>query len=255
MPTSIETFVWYDVMTTDTGAAAAFYRRAIGWDARDAGAADRPYTLFSTGAAMVAGLMPIPDHAEGAPPMWMGYIGVGDVDAYAGKVKAAGGAVHRAPEDIPGIGRFAVVADPGGAAFILFKGSNGAAPPPAPPMTPGRVGWHELRAGDGDAAFAFYSGLFGWTKAEAVDMGPLGTYQTFAAGGAPIGGMMTKTPETPSPSWLYYFTVDALDAAVERVTRGGGRLCQGPVQVPGGSWIAECTDPQGAAFAMVAVTR
>ena len=74
-------------------------------------------------------------------------------------------------------------ADPHGAVFILFKGTSEEAPPPAPAGTPGHVGWHELHAGDLDSAFAFYSGLFGWTKAEAMDMGPMGVYQIFAIDG------------------------------------------------------------------------
>ena len=215
--------------------------------------ADRPYTLFSMGPAMVAGLMPFPEGAEahGARPCWTGYIGVDDVDDCAARIKTAGGAVHRSPEDIPGIGRFAVVADPHGAGFIVFKGTSDQAPPAAPPGTPGHVGWHELQAGNLDAAFAFYSGLFGWTKADAMDMGPMGTYQLFAVGGTPVGGMMTKVPEAPSAFWLYYFTVDALEAAMGRVKAGGGQVIHGPTQVPGGSWIAQCLDPQSAMFALV----
>ena len=66
---------------------------------------------------MVGGLMPIPEDARkaGVGPTWMGYIGVNDVDAYAKRVKTAGGAIRREPSDIPGIGRFAVAADPHGA--------------------------------------------------------------------------------------------------------------------------------------------
>jgi uncharacterized protein len=251
------TFVWYDVMTSDSKAAQSFYQGVIGWDAKDSGMADRSYTILSVGPTMVGGLMPIPEEARamGAGPTWMGYIGVDDVDAYAARVKTAGGAVHRGCQDIPGIGRFAVVADPHGAAFILFKGTSDQAPTPAAPGAPGHIGWHELHAGDRESAFAFYSGLFGWTKAEAVDMGPVGIYQTFATGGAPVGGMMTKTPATLAPFWLYYFNVDAVDAAAERVNQGGGQVINGPHQVPGGSWIVQCIDPQGAMFAMVGPQR
>ena len=250
-------FVWIELMTSDTKAAESFYRSVVGWGTQDAGMADRSYTLLSVGGAMVGGLMAIPEEARamGARPGWMGYISVDDVDAYARRVTAAGGAVHRAPEDIPGVGRFAVVADPHGAGFILFRGSNEEGPQPAAPGTPGHTGWHELRAGDGASAFAFYSGLFGWTKAEAIDMGAMGVYQTFATGGAPVGGMMTKTAETPAPSWLYYFNVDAIDAAVARVKGAGGQLINGPMQVPGGSWIVQCLDPQGAMFALIAAKR
>ena len=123
------------------------------------------------------------------------------------------------------------------------------------PGTPGHVGWHELHAGDGESAFAFYSGLFGWAKGEAMDMGTMGVYQIFATGGAPCGGMMTKTPQTPAPFWLYYFNVDALDAAISRVQDAGGQIIIDPMQVPGGSWIVHGLDPQGAIFAMVGPKR
>ena len=250
-------FVWYDVMTSDTRAAASFYTGVIGWDARDSGMADRSYTILSMGSTMVGGLMPIPEagRAMGARPVWMGYIGVDDVDACAARVTASGGAIHRGPEDIPGIGRFAVVGDPQGASFILYRGSSDHAPTPAPRGTPGHIGWHELQAGHGESAFAFYSNLFGWTKAEAIDMGPMGVYQTFATGGEPVGGIMTKMPEVPAPFWLYYFNVDAIDAAMARVTDNGGRIINGPMEVPGGLWIVQCFDPQGAMFALVAPKR
>ena len=253
MPAHQARFVWYDVMTTDTKAAEAFYRDVIGWDIKDAGMPDGSYAILSVGATMVGGLMPIPADAKamGARPGWMGYIGVGDVDGYAARVKAAGGTIHRAPADIPGVGRFAVVADPQGAAFILFKGMGGQEPAAAAPGTPGHIGWHELHTGDREAAFAFYAGLFGWTKTEAMDMGPAGVYQMFAAGGPTIGGMMTRTPEMPAPCWLYYINVAGIDAAVARVNKGGGKVLNGPHQVPGDVWIAQCLDPQGAMFAMV----
>jgi len=75
---------------------------------------------------MVGGLMPIPEEARamGARPAWNGYVLVDDADVYSERVKAAGGAIHRAPEDIPGVGRFSVAADPHGAVFILFEGAS-----------------------------------------------------------------------------------------------------------------------------------
>jgi predicted enzyme related to lactoylglutathione lyase len=185
MPAKQCPFVWYDVMTTDTKAAGAFYSKVVGWDIKDSGMPDRSYAILSAGAAMVGGLMPIPEDARamGAQPAWMGYIGVDDVDEYARRVKAAGGAIHRDGTDIPGIGRFAVAADPHGVGFLLFKGNTDQAPTPAPPGTPGHIGWRELHAGDGVSAFAFYSGLFGWTKDQAMDMGTMGVYQTFKTAG------------------------------------------------------------------------
>ncbi len=85
----------------------------------------------------------------------------------------------------------------------------------------------------------------------AVDMGPIGVYQTFATGGAPVGGMMTKMPQSPRPFWTYYFTVPSLGEALERTKARGGQVIHGPQQVPGGSFIANCMDPRGAMFSLV----
>ncbi len=245
-------FVWYDLMTTDTKAAQDFYSAVVGWTAKDSGMPGMDYTLLYSGPSMVAGLMPVPPDAAamGVKPAWMGYIAVDDVDAFAERVTKAGGAIYRPPTDIPGVGRFAVAADPHGAGFYLFKGEGEPAPEP-PFDKPGFIGWHELLAGDGVKAFDFYSGLFDWTRDEAIDMGPLGVYQTFAAGGKAMGGMMTKTPETPRPNWLYYFLVDGIESAKTRVEKAGGTVVFGPMEVPGGQWIINGIDPQGAMFALL----
>lgn len=250
-------FVWYELMTSDTAAATRFYQSVVGWDAKDAGMPGGDYTILSAGGVGIGGLMALPAEASamGVPPCWTGYVGVDDVDAYVARVTGAGGKLLREPEDIPGVGRFAVVADPYGAGFILFKGTSAEVPPAPAPKTPGHMGWNELQAGDGAGAFAFYSGLFDWTKAEAMDMGPQGVYQLFATGGEPVGGMMTKMPEVPQPFWLYYINVAALDVATAKVTEGGGKVLVGPMEVPGGSWIVNCIDPQGAVFALVAPKR
>jgi predicted enzyme related to lactoylglutathione lyase len=87
-------------------------------------------------------------------------------------------------------------------------------------------------------------------------MGPMGTYQLFKTGGdMAAGGMMTKPAAIPMPYWGYYFNVDALDAAVTRVTAGGGNILNGPLEVPGPMWIVNCMDPQGAVFSLVSVKR
>jgi len=259
MSKSPKPFVWYELMTSDVNAADAFYRKTIGWTSRDWEEPGAQYKIASAGEKPVAGLMPLPDEYRkaGGRPAWIGYILADDVDTATEKVKAAGGKVHRAPADIPNVGRFSVVADPQGAGFMLFtpaprSGEDGSAESGA---TPGHVGWRELYTTDWVKAFDFYAGQFGWTKDEAVDMGPMGTYQLFAAGGPAIGGMMNKPPQIPMPLWLFYFNVDAADAAMARVKDNGGQVLNGPMQVPGGSWILQCMDPQGAMFALVAPTR
>lgn len=258
MPTPLGSFVWYEYMASDAKAAADFYTTVVGWSGKDAGMAGFPYTLLSVGANMVAGLMTLPEDARkmGARPGWLGYVGVPDVDAFATKIAAAGGKIYRAAGDIPGVGRFAVVGDPDGAGFVIFKGGPEEDPrPPLAPSAPGNVGWRELRAGDLAGAFAFYAGLFGWKKTQAMDMGPMGTYQVFEIAGGQGGGMMTKRAETPAPYWLYYFNVEAIDAAAARIKAGGGEVVIGPREVPGGGWVVHGLDPQGGTFALLAPKR
>ena len=245
-------FVWYELMTTDPVAATAFYTKVVGWTAESAPQPGMYYTLLKSGGANAAGLMAMPKEAcdAGARPGWMGYVGVDDVAAMLARVTAAGGSVHRPVTPIPGIGQFAIVADPHGAVFCLFQ-PGGPGPAAPAPNTPGTIGWHELMAGDGDKAFAFYAGLFGWTRDEAIDMGPMGRYQLFAVDGRVIGGMMTKPAQVPMAFWGYYFRVDGIGPALERLKAGGANVVNGPMEVPGGDWIVQAMDPQGAMFALV----
>jgi predicted enzyme related to lactoylglutathione lyase len=247
-------FFWIELLTSDIPAAQAFYKNVIGWDMQDFGAGPHPYTVLSASGVGVGGLMQMPDdfRAAGGRPCWTGYVGTDDVDATAKRVQSVGGSIRRPPEDIPGVGRFAVVADPHGAVFMLLKGSSPDGPADMPPGTPGHLGWSELHAGEVNSAFAFYTGLFGWTKADSVDMGPMGVYQLFAIDGVARGGMMTRLPAMAAPCWLHYFNVDSAGATVDRVRAAGGKVLNGPHQVPGGGWIAQCLDPQGAMFAVVA---
>ena len=253
MPASHGRFTWYELMTTDTAAAKAFYGNVVGWDMQDMSMPGMTYTLLTVGETPVCGLMALPEEARkmGAPPSWLGYVAVDDVDATTEQGQRRGGKVHMPPMDVPDIGRFSVIADPQGATLGMFKWIDPSSDQPPAPGQPGRVGWHELCTEDWQKAFAFYSELFGWQKADAMDMGPMGTYQMFSAGGEQIGGMFNKPPMVPSPFWLYYFNVDDFDAASERAKAGGAQVINGPMEVPGGSWIVQLTDPQGAMFALV----
>ena len=248
-------FCWYELLTTDPAPAVAFYRKVVGWNETAMGSAESPYTVLLAGDRGVGGAMAIPADAPAATrPHWFGYILVDDVDAAAAKVTKVGGTVLRAPTDIPTIGHFAVVADPQGAAFALFRNlPRDDAPPLAPADAVGQFSWRELMAADGASAFDFYAGQFGWTKTQAHDMGAMGLYQLFTdgAGSGDIGGMVAKPAEIPTPFWTYYINVDAIGAAAERLKAAGGTVINGPHQVPGGQWIVQGLDPQGAMFALV----
>jgi predicted enzyme related to lactoylglutathione lyase len=250
-------FVWYELMSRNVPDSARFYARVVGWTSRDGSRPNQPYTLFSAGEALAAGLLPLPPGlaARGVAPHWTGYIGVRDLPAILPRLVKAGGMLIHGPQSVPGVGRLAVVSDLHGAVFSLLQQEPGlSGPPPAPPGTPGRIGWHELQAANGEAAFAFYAGLFGWTKAQATDIGTLGVYQTFNTGDVWAGGIMTRWSDTTRPFWLYYVNVDSAAAAASRITAAGGTDLKGPIQVPGGNWIVQARDPQGALFAVVSTS-
>ncbi len=253
MPNTHGSFVWYELMTTDAKAGEDFYRDVVGWSAEKAPVPGVEYTLLKADSAPRAGMVTMPAAVceAGWRPGWMGYVAADDVDATARRVSELGGKVHRGPQDIPGVGRFAIVADPQGAIFALLKWEAPHEDEPASPGKPGHAGWRELYAGELKSAFDFYSKLFGWSKAEAHDMGPMGIYQLFALGSETIGGMMTKPAQMPVPVWNYYFNVDAASAAAQRAKDKGGEILNGPMEVPGGSWIVQGRDPQGAVFALL----
>jgi predicted enzyme related to lactoylglutathione lyase len=254
---SVNPFIWYELLTSDKPAAERFYRDVVGWGAKDSGVPGVDYTLLTIGDDGVAGLMTLPPEAAkmGARPGWIGYLGVADTDATVAKVIEAGGRVCKEAADIPGVGRFAVMADPQGTVFAMIAPPADCAPPPCPPPGhPGTTGWHELMAADLASAWMFYAKQFGWTQDHVFET-PMGPYQIFRTGGEPIGGMMTKPAAMPAPFWIFYFNVEALDAAIDRVLKAGGQVLNGPMEVPGGSWIAQCSDPQGAMFAIVSQKR
>ncbi len=249
-------FAWYELMTNDVAAAARFYSAVVGWRAEDAGMPGLDYMLFYNGDSMVAGLMAQDAQSEGMPPAWLGYVGVADVDGKTAEAKDGGATVYVEPRDIPDVGRFSVLADPQGAVFALYAGA-GEEPARPPMMTAGQIGWNELCASDWQAVLPFYAGLFGWTKGIPVDMGEMGTYQLVIADGGTeaFGGVFDKPAEVPVTFWLYYFAVDAIDPAAKRVKANGGKVVFGPMEVPGGAFIIQCQDPQGAMFALVAPKR
>jgi uncharacterized protein len=240
-------FVWYELATSATAAAEAFYRRVVGWDTQAFEGGAEPYKILNIKGKGIGGLMKLPEGMS--EPFWLGYVGTPDIDAAVAKLKGAGGSVHRAFE-IPNVGRLALVSDPQGVGFAMIQGASGQPSQAFDPNAPGHGNWHELHTTDSKKAFDFYARQFGWAKGPAFDMGPMGTYQLFEADGVQIGGMM-NSPNFPRPMWLYYFGSSGIDAAAKRVTDNGGAVTHGPSEVPGGRSIIQARDPQGAMFALV----
>ena len=246
-------FVWYDLMTADPKAAEEFYGQLIGWGTKEFEGGNEPYTMWTNKETPLGGVMELSEEAKaaGAPPHWMAYVSVDDVVQTVSKVKEAGGSVLHEATEIPDAGSFAILSDPQGAAFAIYKSASEESQDSAEGDQIGRFSWNELATSDYKGAFSFYSELFGWEPQEAMDMGPGGIYQLYGQSGAPLGGMFNKPDEMPGPPmWLYYVSVEDVNNAVEKVSELGGQVLNGPMEVPGGDLIAQCVDPQGALFAL-----
>lgn len=243
--------LWYELMTTDMKAAETFYQKVVGWTTAPFEESPAPYSMFKRpGDVPVAGVLARPEGMD-APPFWAMYIGVPKLEDGAAHVTSLGGSECSPVIDVPTVGRMQMMADPQGAAFYIYEPAS-AAQQPEGPAEVGEASWLELMTTDADAAMTFYRELFGWEPSQAMDMGPMGKYQMFDRPHGMIGGMMNKPPEMAHvpPNWQIYFRVPEITAAVERITANGGTILNGPMEVPGGDWIVNGMDPQGAAFSL-----
>jgi len=246
-------FIWHELMTTDPDAAGSFYSKVLPWKTQPSGMPS--YTLWVSGKTQAGGLMALPAESQSAPPHWLLYIGTPNVDSTAQDIERLGGKILKSPADIPNVGRFAVATDPQGAAFAIYTPAS--AGDGAPPQgTVGGFSWHELATSDPDAATNFYVELFGWTKDSVHDMGPpVGGYQILGHAGKQVGGVFKSPDASVPPNWLSYVQVADAAKAANAAKAGGGRVLNGPMEVPGGSWVAQLMDPQGGAFAVVEAAK
>jgi predicted enzyme related to lactoylglutathione lyase len=210
--------------------------------------------MWKAGEQPIGGIMELPAEAAagGARPHWLAYVSVADVAATVKRAEELGATVMKPATDIPSVGQYAVLNDPQGALFAVYKSTNAAPAEPAGPPAVGQFSWHELSTDGYEAAFAFYAELFGWEKTTAMDMGPNGVYQMFGpGGGSAFGGMSNAMPgNSAPPAWLHYSRVPDINRAVEAIREHGGTVAMGPHEVPGGDQIVIGVDPQGASFAV-----
>ncbi|MDT8405065.1 VOC family protein [Sulfuriflexus sp.] len=264
MPNQHGKFIWYELLTDNRDAALTFYSAILGWQATDSGQPGMDYRILhakdkdSGEEHPVAGLMQLTEEMRqgGARPVWLGYIGVDDVDQTVANIVAAGGHVQLSPFDVPDVGRIAMVTDPLGTPFYVMQGVSNETSLAFASDKPrvGHCAWNELITPDPETAKAFYFTEFGWTKDGEMDMGPMGKYEFIRHNGV-IGALMLKPPEMPIPMWHYYFRCADIDSACKAITDNGGQILRGPDEIPGGDFTVKGLDPQGALFALVGTKK
>jgi uncharacterized protein len=244
--------VWVDLASSDPATSRAFYARLFGWtievnpDPQYGG-----YAIARIDGRDVAGIGP--SQAPGAPTAWSLYIGTGDADGLAEKIRAAGGTVVAPPFAVGDQGRMAVFQDPTGAFISAWEP---AAMVGFSTGGPGTFRWAELSARGMERAIPFYGAAFGWAADEhPMPEGP--PYVRFRHGESEVAGGMEMSPMVPAevPSyWMVYFGVDDLDASYRTALDAGAREMMGPTDFPGGRF-AILGDPQGAVFGLHMLSR
>lgn len=255
-------FIWYELMTTDSDAAQDFYAGLTGWSWATSGQEGVDYRVFSAGAEQIGGMLGLTDDmtAGGMRPAWLGYVQTGDLPGTLDKWKAAGGTVMIEGNEVPGVGPFAMVADPQGAPLYLIDDQSGQESKAFAAYEPrvGHCAWNELVTADPGAAKTFYGDLYGWVVGDSMDMGPMGQYDMLKNGETRdfnFGAVMRKPDEMPVSAWAYYFRVPDIDTAVSYIGDKGGQVLNGPMEIPGGDFIVQGTDPQGAFFSIIGARK
>ena len=243
-------FIWHELLCSDTTAATFFYSQILSWKGQPFSPGS-PYIMYTgPDGRPLAGAMRLSEEAraQGTPAHWRGYIGAADVDAILAQAVRLGARVLQPGQDVPAVGRVALLTDPEGALFGLYRPL-----PVAVAAEPAGQGfaWNELAARNRESALAFYQRLFGWELRAPIDMGGGFHYQTFGFGSQDLGGAYSIPPDRAMPpAWCPYATSASADDTAARVVAAGGQVCHGPIGVPGGGRIVQFFDSQHAMFAV-----
>lgn len=115
---------WNELGTRDTAKAGEFYTKVFGWTTESMPASPIEYTVFKNSDRGNGGMYKITPEMGRIPPHWLAYFAVDNCDAKVQKVTELGGSVMKPADDIPGVGRFAILNDPQGAAFAIIQLEN-----------------------------------------------------------------------------------------------------------------------------------
>jgi predicted enzyme related to lactoylglutathione lyase len=238
-------FVWRELLSDDLERARTFYADLFGWKWKGENMGPGGmYWLATSGDRQVGGAFQKPPGMPG-PNTWSSYALVDDVDAAARRGQEAGGKVAKEPADIPNVGRFAVLFDPWGAMFQLFKSSVQEPPPPAEMPPAGSFCWETLVTPDVSKAVAYYQKVIGFGTAKT----PNGEGVMFTAGEIPVADLQPARPGMPT-YWATYVRVEQAEASRDKAARLGGRVIVPRIDVPKVGIVSVIADPTGASLGL-----
>ncbi|MFP6762186.1 MAG: VOC family protein [Planctomycetaceae bacterium] len=242
-------FVWHDLMTTNAARSIAFYGQLFPeWaiEGVDTGGSG-DYRMVQIQGVNAGGIVSIPDDA-GIPSHWVGYVSVADCDAIVDRVQAAGGELVIPPHTAPGVGRFAVVADPVGAMVKPFQVDSKT---PLPDGTSsGHFAWDVLLSNNVPVTQRFYQSVFGWSVIERPVEGP-GTYTLFRVDERDTAGCIPLPAASEgNPAWLTCLYAEDIDDRTAKAESLGAQVIGPPQDLAGVGRLAVLSDPDAALFAL-----
>ncbi|MBS3896797.1 VOC family protein [Silanimonas sp.] len=245
---------WFELSSGDPARSLAFLQAVFGWrgEATDLNDPAGTYSFLSNANGLVGAVGGLPPDVEGTGSFWGVYFATRDLDASLARAFLIGGRVLADPFEVPGHGRGAVLADPGGALFHLWQPAKAAAGGLAL-FEDLSFGWVELATHDVAIAQGFYGELFGWRFSDSAHA-PAGTrYSEYAVGDTHYGGLLQMPPEwgeVPA-HWSLYVLVPDLDARLAATLAAGGTISVPAFEAPGVGRIARIDDPTGAGLYLV----
>lgn len=243
-------FMWHELVTADTEAAARFYQFVAGWKTHQyyPKGSNEPYTTWIDSFGPLGALLSLADAREpGISPHWFANVVVRDLEVAVARVLEAGGHLVLGPEAMGTVGRWAVFRD--------FQGTKLAVFTPKDPLEArhpwihGGVIWNALACADHRASFDFYQALFDWQHLDTLEAGGPNEQIIYGAHGKPLGSMTTAaSPETQG--WTFAIGVDDLDAALARAVQGGGTVLPAVSGAQDAAGVINLLDPQGVAIGL-----
>ncbi len=114
-------FCWADLNTPDQQRAKVFYEDLFGWKLKPGQGKESGYLHIVNGENYIGGVPPARESSPNAPPHWLLYFAVADVDKTFQEAKDMNARTLLRPMDFEGVGRVAMLADPQGAVFALYR--------------------------------------------------------------------------------------------------------------------------------------
>lgn len=236
-------FTWRELLCPDPAKARGFYGELFGWTFEDMPMPSGPYTIAKLGERPIAGIWSMPPGAP-FPPNWGGYVSVENADRAIKTATEHGATLLMPPQSVEGVGRFAPLVDPTGAAFSVLQAAAPGEPAPERPVGHDFC-WESLTTTDLEKDKAFYGAVVGWK----VVPGPGTGMPVFAAGDKQVADIQSPQPGGHS-TWLSHVLVEKLEPARDRAVKLGGKVLVPTIDIEKVGRMTVIADSMGAALSL-----